>query len=276
MLESHQLVNAQGENLTIEQAIANLWQTTDPSLRYYAAWWLGRFRVNHPQAIEALVTALSDETDRAPDGGFPLRRNAARALGKLADPRAVPPLIHCLSCNDYYVREAAAQALNALGDKRAIQPLLSLLDGGVEAAMQVPGKPHLVQPYNSVLEALGSLGAVDALPTIEPFLDHPVPQVQNAATRAMYQLTGQATYGDRLVQQLSSNNLQLRRSALMDLGAVGYLPAAEPIAQTQAENSLKLIALRGVLESHLQSIGFPHAGLSPESSQVLTLMDALL
>jgi phycocyanobilin lyase alpha subunit len=80
MLESQQLVNAQGESLTIEQAIANLRQTADPSLRYYAAWWLGRFRVNHPQAIEALVIALTDEADRAPDGGFPLRRNAARAL----------------------------------------------------------------------------------------------------------------------------------------------------------------------------------------------------
>ncbi|MDA0673568.1 MAG: HEAT repeat domain-containing protein, partial [Cyanobacteria bacterium] len=27
------------ESLTVEQAIANLTQTADPSLRYYAAWW---------------------------------------------------------------------------------------------------------------------------------------------------------------------------------------------------------------------------------------------
>jgi phycocyanobilin lyase alpha subunit len=33
------------ESLTKEEAIANLQQTADPSLRYYAAWWLGRFRV---------------------------------------------------------------------------------------------------------------------------------------------------------------------------------------------------------------------------------------
>jgi phycocyanobilin lyase alpha subunit len=276
MLESQQLVNAQGEHLTIAQAIANLRQTDDPSLRYYAAWWLGRFRVKQPEAIDALVVALKDGTDRAPDGGYPLRRNAARALGKLEDCRVVPPLIDCLACEDYYVREAAAQALEMLGDQRAISALQSLLDGGVEAATQVPGKPHLVQPYNSILEALGSLGAVDAIVAIQPFLHHPVPQVKNAAARAMYQLTGDRTYGDRLVQQLSSHNLQLRRSALMDLGAIGYLPAAEPIAITQAENSLKLIALQGLLENHLKTTGFPESQLSPEASQVLALMDSLL
>jgi phycocyanobilin lyase alpha subunit len=34
----------------------------------------------------------------------------------------------------------------------------------------------------------------------------------------------------------------------MDLGAVGWRPALEPIRATLAENSLKLIALRGLVE----------------------------
>ena len=46
--------------LTIEQAIANL-QGDDLGLRVYAAWWLGRFRVETPEAIDRLITALSDE-----------------------------------------------------------------------------------------------------------------------------------------------------------------------------------------------------------------------
>ena len=37
---------------TIEQALNNLQQTDDPSARYYAAWWIGRFRVNEPVAIQ--------------------------------------------------------------------------------------------------------------------------------------------------------------------------------------------------------------------------------
>lgn len=270
------LVNAEGESLTVEQAIANLRQTADIGLRYYAAWWLGRFRVAEPAAIEALVAALEDEGDRAPDGGYPLRRNAARALGKLGDRTVVPALIHCLDCDDYYVREAAAQALESLGDPQAIPALWALLAGGVSAAVAVPEKPHLVQPYNAILEALGTLGATDAVADIMPFLEHDVAQVQNAATRALYQLTGEATYCDRLVQRLQEPNLQLRRSAMMDLGAIGYLPAAQPIAATLAENSLKLIALQGVLESHLRQARFPQAGLTNDARQVLALMDELL
>ncbi|TAF05376.1 MAG: HEAT repeat domain-containing protein, partial [Nostocales cyanobacterium] len=34
-----------GAQLTPAQAIANL-QSSDLSLRYYAAWWLGKFRVS--------------------------------------------------------------------------------------------------------------------------------------------------------------------------------------------------------------------------------------
>lgn len=52
-----------GAQLTPEQAIANL-QSSDLSLRYYAAWWLGKFRINQPEAIEALIKALTDEADR--------------------------------------------------------------------------------------------------------------------------------------------------------------------------------------------------------------------
>ncbi len=55
--------------ITVEQAIANLRQTDDPGARYYAAWWLGRFRVKDNEAIETLIDALKDEIDRTPDGG---------------------------------------------------------------------------------------------------------------------------------------------------------------------------------------------------------------
>ncbi len=276
VLDSQQLPTIQGESLTVEQALANLRQTEDPSLRYYAAWWIGRFRVNLPEAIDALVDCLADETDRAPDGGYPLRRNAARALGKLGETRVVPVLIDCLACEDYYLREAAAQAIEMLGDSRAVPALKSLLAGGIEAATQVPGKPHLTQPYNAVLEALGRLADHEVVPFVEPFLHHDVSQVQNAAARAMYQLTGDNAYADQLVERLYSQNLQLRRSALMDLGAIGYLPAAHPISTALAENSLKLIALQGVIETHLQETNFAKNGLSAESRQVLTLMDNLL
>ncbi len=258
--------------LTVEQAIANL-RSEDLSLRYYAAWWLGRFRVSEPAAVDALIAALEDEDYRTELGDYPLRRNAARALGKLGDRQAVPGLIRCLDFSDYYVREAAAQSLEMLRDRSAVPALIQLLAGGVAAAQQVPGRPHLTQPYEAVLEALGSLDATEAVPLIQPFLEHPVARVQYAALRAMYQLTQDDAYGQRLMQALENSDVKLRRMALADIGAIGYLPAAEAIANSSVENSFKLFALKGLLEHQLDQ-GKPQ--LSDSAIQVMNLMDSLL
>lgn len=264
-------------SLTVEQAIANL-QGGDLGLRVYAAWWLGRFRVDAPEAIDVLIAALEDEDDRTEAGGYPLRRNAARALGKLGKHRAIPALMQSLECTDFYVREAAAQSLEKLGEPVCIPRLVELLNQKVSGTLPAPEPPHLAQPFDAILEALGTLGAMDAVPNILPFLDHNIPRIRYAAARAMYQLTPNPTiasqYGDRLVQALSNDDLQLRRAVLADLGAIGYLPAAEAIAQTLAENSLKLIALKGLLEKQLQHTT-PQA-LSEGTIKVMSLMDELL
>ncbi len=275
MLESssEEYPEANAPALTVEQAIANL-HSSDLSLRYYAAWWLGKFRVRSPAAVDALIEALEDEADRTELGGYPLRRNAARALGKLGDRRAVPGLIRCLDCSDFYVREAGAQSLEMLKAPDAVPALMQLLEGGLAAAIQVPGRPHLAQPYDSVLEALGSLEATMAVSLIQPFLEHPVARVQYAAHRAMYQLTQDDAYGQRLVQALEGSDLKLRRVALADLGAIGYLPAANAIARCSAENSFKLFALKGLLEHKLDLLDVP--ALSDDAIQVMNLMDALL
>lgn len=265
--------SSEADALTVEQAIANL-QSEDLGLRFYAAWWLGRFRVNDPVAVEVLIQALQDTADRTESGGYPLRRNAARALGKLGDRRAVAPLIDCLRCPDFYVREAAAQSLEMLGDAAAIPTLIQLLNCEIPDTLPAPEQADLAQPYDAIIEALGTLQATDAVPLIQPFLTHPIQRVQYAAARALYQLTHNPTYGDRLVQALQGHDLQLRRAALSDLGAIGYLPAAEPIAETLAENSIKLIALKGLLE---HEIHHSHAAdLSENAIKVMKLMDALL
>ncbi|GAA6619068.1 HEAT repeat domain-containing protein [Scytonema sp. NUACC26] len=261
--------------LTIEQAIANL-RSSDLSLRYYAAWWLGRFRVSSTESVDALIAALEDEADRTELGGYPLRRNAARALGKIGNERVVPALIKCLECSDFYVREAAAQSLEMLRDPNAATPLMQLLEGGVAAAIQVPGRPHLTQPYEAVLEALGAIGATEAIPLIQPFIEHPVPRVQCAANRAMYQLAKDPQYGERLVKVLDNSNLQLRRVALGDLGAIGYVAAADAIANATVENSFKLIALKGLLESQLNDEESKALSLSDDAIRVINLMDSLL
>ena len=264
--------NTDGGSLTVEQALANL-KSADLGLRFYAAWWLGRFRIGEAAAVTGLIAALEDEADRTPEGGYPLRRNAARALGKLGDRQAVLPLITCLDCSDFYVREAAAQSLEMLGDPLCIPALIKLLQVGLQGE-QLISQPDLSQPYDAILEALGTLRATEFIPLVKPFLEHPVELVKYAAARAMYQLTQEPVYGERLVQALAGEKLQLRRAVLADLGAIGYLPAADAIAQTLAENSLKLISLKGLLEHQVNHIT-PNI-FSEGAIKVMNLMDSLL
>ena len=265
--------------LTIEQAIINL-QSEDLGLRVYAAWWIGRFRVNVPEAIALLIVALVDEADRTEAGGYPLRRNAARALGKLSDRSAVPALIRSLECDDFYVREAAAQSLEMLGDRSCIPKLMELLNMPIDSKKSNTEKSNLEieQPFDAIIEALGTLRAVEAIPSILPFVEHSIPRVKYAAARAMYQLSENPEianqYGDRLVTALSNNDLQLRRAVLADLGAIGYLSAADAIAKTMAENSLKLIALKGLLEKQIPLAIPPN--LTEGAIRVMALMDDLL
>jgi phycocyanobilin lyase subunit alpha len=262
-----------GESLTIDQAIANL-ESADLGLRFYAAWWLGKFRVSDRKAIVGLIKALEDEDDRTPEGGYPFRRNAARALGKLSDLSAVPALIKALDCSDFYVREAAAQSLEMLGDISAIPALYKVLSFGLVGNELIPQQPDLSHPYDAVIEALGSLAAKEIIDSIKPFLKHPIHRVKYAAARGMYQLTQESIYGEILVQALQGDDLQLRRTALADIGAIGYLPGAEVIAQTLAENSLKLISLKGLLEFQVkESVS---SELSNGAIKVMDLMDSLL
>jgi phycocyanobilin lyase alpha subunit len=73
---------------------------------------------------------------------------------------------------------------------------------------------------------------------------------------------------------LQGTDVVLRRVALSDLGAIGYLPAAEAIATAPVESSFKLIALKGLLEHQLDP-ALPNT-LSPDAIRVMNLMDSLL
>ncbi|MBD2495926.1 HEAT repeat domain-containing protein [Nostoc sp. FACHB-280] len=233
------ITNSAEPILSPESAIAAL-SSEDNQIRYYAAWWLGKHQVQ--AGCVALCEALSDERYRIPGGGYPLRRQAARALGQLKNPQAVPALVKALECDeDLRLREAAIAALAAIGDKRAVTPLLHLLATSQE------------QPYEALIEALATLQVWSARPQIEDFLQHPSERVQCAAARYMYLLTQQPEYIERIVKNLNHDNMYLRWAAVFDLGAVGHQQAIQAILTAQVPNSLKLLNLKRILEALLES-----------------------
>jgi len=265
-----------GAPISEAEALARLRQTGDQSLQYYAAWWLGRMRSRHPETLPLLRSALAQRQPREPAAGVEhnaVARNAARALGKLGDPAAIPDLLAVLEDEDDGLREAAARALGELHALDAVLPLCRRLASGPEGAGAARSdSPRLQEPCEAMLEALGDIGHVtpEVLAVIEPFSSHERPLIRSAACRALLQLTGEACWAEELLALLEHPQLQVRRAAVMDLGAVGWRPALEPICRTHAENSLKLIALRGLVEN-----GTSHQALAHHES-VLAAMDALL
>ncbi|MEB3257071.1 MAG: HEAT repeat domain-containing protein [Cyanobacteriota bacterium] len=261
-----------GEPITEAEAHRRL-RSDDPSLQYYAAWWLGKMRSPHPDTVPLLLKALQLRQPREVGAGVErnaVARNAARALGKVGDGRVVPELLAALADEDDGLREAAARALGELRAEEAVTPLMERLASGLQGAGACrENSPKLQEPCEALIEALGDIGVVreDVLATISPFLHHERPLIRSAAARALLQLTGDQGYGEQLLGLLDHPQLQVRRAALMDLGAVGWRVALDPIRRTHAENSLKLIALRGLVE---------RGSGDPSTEALLEAMDELL
>lgn len=80
-----------------------------------AARALGAIGVNDEQFME-IMGMLSGDMRRE-------RCGAARALGEIGNPSAVPDLLNALNDEEWEVREAVAWALGKIGDKRALPDL---------------------------------------------------------------------------------------------------------------------------------------------------------
>jgi HEAT repeat protein len=136
------------EKQGLEGLAKALRDSTDPQVRQYAAYLLGK--AQSPRAIQPLIEALADfdksvraqatlalssigkaaveplaEAMKEPK--WETRYRAAEALGKIADEKAVKPLIQGLKDNREHVRYMAAKGLRALGDSDAIEPMIILL-----------------------------------------------------------------------------------------------------------------------------------------------------
>jgi len=257
------------------EALRRLRATDDPSAQYYAAWWLGRHRSQHPDTLPLLLVAMRQRRARQLGDGVEenaVARNATRAVGKLGPSasEAIPVLLELLDDPDYGLREAAARSLGELKAKVALPALVARLRSGPNVAgARAADSANLVEPCEALLEAIGDLGTSDdeVIGVLESFLAHERPVVQSSACRSLLQLTQEPRWGERLKTLLLHPQLQVRRAALMDLGATGWRPATQAIAATLAENSLKLIALKGLVESA------PSDGLDEE---IFDVMDGLL
>jgi len=136
------------EKKGVEGLVFSLRDSTDPMVRQYAAYLLGK--AQNPRAIQPLIEALGDFDKSVREQAtlalsaigkaaieplsaaikepkWETRYRAAEALGKIADEKAVKPLIQALRDNRDHVRYMAAKGLREFGDSDATEPLIILL-----------------------------------------------------------------------------------------------------------------------------------------------------
>jgi HEAT repeat protein len=157
--------------------------------RLHAVEALGKSRSS--DAVEPLLWVLFNDNDQA------VREDVVRALGELADTRAVQFLVTAMK--EPGLRPLAVEALGKIGDRRAVPVLIGVLEGD---------RPHVTRTaagcgdnwdqemdtQAAAVRALGTLGDEAAIPSLLKALDQTVTRADAAAALA--------TFGSKVVAPL--------------------------------------------------------------------------
>lgn len=159
-------------------------------------------------ATVPLLNALARERDKYAQRAF------IKCLGQVGDPKTVPALINCLRSSYFIVRQAAVSALVRFGPivTRHLLATLSFNTSDIEPLKKDAcdqGHPEL---QLRAIKAIGGLEDHRAVGLLKELVESGLPDIQEAATKALYQI-GCAAWG--------------RCSAIKVLGEVGD-PAIVP------------------------------------------------
>jgi HEAT repeat protein len=210
-----------------------------------------------PGTVPVLLDLLADRS-------FLVRRVAVRALGSVADPRTVRPLLRAVGSDARLTRdlvatveriglpgagelredlaaalervsgagrhaEVAVVCLGLLGDVSSADLLSRALTDGRRPALQA-----------AAAEALGRIGAPQAVPDLLRSLTHDDPQVRTAAARALGDI-GSAAAVPGLLRALDSADDDLARSVATAL--VRVEPSGERLAAHPSPYAAEAVAL---------------------------------
>jgi HEAT repeat protein len=156
--------------------------------------------------------------------------------------------------SDAQIRQFIAYLLGQAGDPRAVEPLIDALQdehAGVRGA---------------AANALGTLGDKGAIPYLRPLLTHTHRQLVIWAAFALTRLGDD--HFDTLVEALESDNVDVRRSAILALRQLGDQRAISPLLTLLGDESRRFAADSTVDEAvhqALVSLGYNVGRLPPRS-----------
>jgi HEAT repeat protein len=260
------------------EALVKALQDDDTNVRYHAIEALGKLKA--VEAVDALVE-IAESRD------FFLSFAALDALAKIGDPRIASRIVPLL--DDDLLREPAIYLLGQLGDESAVTPLTTLLNTPIASTDAIAGAlatlsdryeqqygeaRHIADLTSREISPSGVQNLLDALETpgnenlrsialVLGWLKSP--SVDRALTRLMGRVDLRdgiiealvrhgSTTVDLLSSQLTAEDLEVRRSAVVALGRIGDPSAAPAVVNTLSDESLAIDAANA-----LAQIGDPSA-----------------
>ena len=216
-------------------------------------------------AVVPLLNALIRERDKFAQRAF------LRCLGRIGDPKSVPALISYLRSSYFIVRQAAVSALVRLGPM-AIPHLLATLSfnmsdiGKLKKDACDKERPELQM---RAIKALGGLEDHRAVPLLKDLVDQGLPDVQEAASDALFQIgcaawgrccalralgeIADASFVPGIVPSLKDNSENARFEAAVALGRLGGPIAVRQLVRIAGKDCAPFIRREAL--RHLRTVG---------------------
>ena len=247
---------------SISSALDVIKKSDDTALKYHAIWWLGKNKA--PESLTVLCDVLNEDNDQTDLGGYPLRRQAARSLGMIANSQAVPSLIQSLDSTDLRLQEAAILALRSINDSRAAPSLIAYL--------KAASSP---KPMEVLIEALAAFEIWEVEDLISPYLNDSSKRIQGAAGVYFYRMTKDKQYLKIIINNLSDQNAFLRQSAAFDIAQCHDANLDETIATAELPNNVKMAALKQILETYIRESNLASSGELISDNTIQTLISKI-
>jgi HEAT repeat protein len=279
-----------GDRISIEPLVLRI-QDNVEKVQEHASEALVRFG---KQATVPLLNVLTRERDKF------IQRALIRCLGRIGDPKSVPALISYLRSSYFIVRQSAVSALVRFGPTVVplVLPVLSYNTSDIEPLLRDARDWHHPELQMRALNALAGLEDHRAVPCLKQIVDEGLPDIQVAATEALFRI-GCAAWGrccalkvlaetatisavPKILTSLQDDSDNVRFEAVRTLGRLGGDEAVKHVILTARKDRSDFVrreafrVLRtaglgkaGVLEVALHGLKDPSREVRCQSARIL-------
>ncbi len=216
-------------------------------------------------AVVPVLNALSRERDKFAQRAF------LQCLGRIGDPKSLPALICYLRSSYFIVRQAAVAALVRFGPLAIhhLLPTLSFNTSDIEKLKRDACDKERPDLQMRAIKALGGLEDHRAVPLLKEIVEQGLPDVQEAASQALFQIgcaawgrcyalrvlgeVADASFASRIVPSLKDNSENVRFEAVVALGKLGGPIAVRHLVRIAGMDCAPFIRREAL--RHLRAVG---------------------